>query len=238
MSLEPEQEAHQRLLLEDYARTVEVFGVLADIRFKLLAFVPAIVGATVALVSKVGEQRVILAVSLLGLAATLGILIYELRNSEVYNGASHRARVLEKELHLISAVPQRERRWLEDGVEKRAEWPEQGGVFSERIYVPKKGESGFRLFGALTVKHDRALAIVYGAAIGGWLYLLSYSSLSLLHVGRRGAFPTALCIAAVGAVVVLREVNRHDSSVQMRPWELPQRPDTQAVDPGNTQRAN
>jgi hypothetical protein len=228
MTVEPARQIDQHLLLEDYARTVEVFGVLADIRFKLLAFVPAIVGATVALVSKANDQRVILAVALLGLVATLGILLYELRNSEVYNGAAHRARMVERDLRLINAVPTRERRWLEHGVEKQAVWPEQGGVFSERFYVPKKGESGFRLFGVLTVKHDRALALVYGAAIAGWLYLLSYASLRLLDVGARGAFPTALCVAAIGAVVVVREVNRHDRSEQMRPWELPRRSDTHA----------
>jgi hypothetical protein len=142
MSHSPRPSADHHLLLEDYARTVEVFGVLADIRFKLLAFVPAIVGETVALVSREDDQRLILAVSIFGLAATLGILLYELRNSEVYNGAAHRARVLERQLRLIPSVPKRERHWLENGVERRVFWPEQAGVFSERFYVPKRAKAG------------------------------------------------------------------------------------------------
>jgi hypothetical protein len=233
MSDSAQPSTDQHLLLEDYARTVEVFGVLADIRFKLLAFVPAIVGATVALVSKEEDQRVILAVSVLGLAATLGILLYELRNSEVYNGAAHRARVLERELRLTSSVPKRERHWLENGVETRVFWPEQAGVFSERFYVPKRGESGFRLFGFLTVKHDRALAVVYGAAIGGWLYLLVDASSRLAGLGARGAFAVALAIAAAGAIGVVGEVNRHDGSPQMRPWEAPQPDDAQPTSRNN-----
>ena len=86
---------------------MEVFALLADIRFKLLAFVPSIVGATVALVSKEHDQRVIVAVSALGFMATLGILLYELRNSELYNAAVYRARVLEGELGLTGAVARR-----------------------------------------------------------------------------------------------------------------------------------
>jgi hypothetical protein len=233
MSESPQPSADQHLLLEDYARTVDVFGVLADIRFKLLAFVPAIVGATVALVSREDDQRLILAVSVLGVAATLGILLYELRNSEVYNGAAHRARVLERQLQLTPSVPRRERHWLENGVDRRVFWPEQAGVFSERFYVPKQGESGFRLFGVLTVKHDRALALVYGAAVGGWLYLLIDASFRLAGLGAHGAFAAALTIAAAGAVVVVGEVNRHEGSPQMRPWEAPRPADAQPTPPSD-----
>jgi hypothetical protein len=219
LTADPQPSVDQHLLLEDYARTVQVFAVLSDIRFKLLAFVPAVVGATVALVSKQTDQRLIFAVSILGLVATLGILIYELRNSEVYNGASHRARILERELQLVPSVPRRRRTWVDQGEERASVWPEQAGVFSERIYVPKHGEPGFRLFGVLTVKHDRALALVYGVAVGGWLYLLVDASLRLAGLGRHGAFAAALLIAAAGAAGVVSEVRRHDNSAQMRPWE-------------------
>lgn len=211
-----QESRHQ--LGDDYARTVEVFALLADIRFKLLAFVPSIVGATIALVSKEDDQRVILAVALLGFVATLGILLYELRNSELYNAASHRASVLEGKLGLIRAVPTHERHWLEGPVKKSESWPQRGGVFSERPYVPKAGEPGFRLFGILTVKHDRALALVYGAAMGGWAYLLADSSLRLGHADGWTAFLPGLGAAVVVAVTVVHEVNRHDRSRQMQTW--------------------
>jgi hypothetical protein len=215
-----EQERRDQLA-DDYARTVEVFALLADIRFKLLAFVPSIVGATIALVSRESDQRVILAVALLGFVATLGILLYELRNSELYNAASHRASVIEGELGLIRAVPTRTRHWLEGRAKKSESWPKQGGIFSERPYVPKAGEPGFRLFGVMTVKHDRALALVYGAAMGGWAYLLADSSLRLAHVGKWAAFPPSLGTAVVVALAVLYEVNRHDRSRQMQTWRTP-----------------
>lgn len=208
-------------LADDYARTLEVFALLADIRFKLLAFVPAIVGATVALVSKEGDQRVVVAVSALGFVATLGILLYELRNSELYNAAVYRARVLEGKLGLTAAVATRERRFLDRGVEQHEPWPEHGGVFTERPYVPRPGERGFRLFGLLAVKHDRALALVYGAAMGGWSYLLVHASLRLAHVSAWPAFAAALPVSVIVAALVVREVNRHDDSDQMKPWRMP-----------------
>jgi hypothetical protein len=116
-------------LADDYARTVEVFALLADIRFKLLAFVPSIVGATIALASRQEDQRVFVSVALLGFGATLGILLYELRYSELYNDAAHRASVVERELGLILAVPQRERQSIKRGAVRRELWPRQGGVF-------------------------------------------------------------------------------------------------------------
>jgi hypothetical protein len=208
-------------LADDYARTVQVFALLADIRFKLLAFVPSIVGVTVALVSREHDRRVIVAVSAVGFVATVGILLYELRNSELYNAAAHRARILERKLELIVSVPTRERRWQENGGWKRELWPEQGGVFSERPYVPKTGERGFRLFRVLKVKHDRALALVYGAAIGAWTYLVIHAVIRLSHGSGSTAFGVAGATGVVVAVLIVREVNLHDESSQMRPWEPP-----------------
>ena len=85
----------------DYEQTTELMRTLTDIRFKLLAFVPTIAGAAVALMGS-GRHSAseLLAVGFLGLAATIGVLLYELRNSELYDSIIHRAVELEQMLGL------------------------------------------------------------------------------------------------------------------------------------------
>ncbi len=53
-------------------------------RFRLLAFVPTIAGATVAILPQRAEPEDFAAVGLVGLAATLGVYLYELRNTRSF----------------------------------------------------------------------------------------------------------------------------------------------------------
>jgi hypothetical protein len=79
----------ERLRLE-YEQAVQVVRSLTDVRFKLLAFVPTTAGAVVALVSPGSSGVELLAIGLLGLAATLGVLVYELRNAQLSRAATLR----------------------------------------------------------------------------------------------------------------------------------------------------
>jgi|SRR5206468_3167569 len=88
------------LLRFDYEQTTQLMRTLTDIRFKLLAFIPTIAGASVGLASRGARAGELLAVGLLGLVATLGILIYELGNSQVYRELVERATELEQQLGL------------------------------------------------------------------------------------------------------------------------------------------
>jgi hypothetical protein len=84
----------------DYEQTTQLVRTLTDIRFKLLAFVPTIAGASVGLLGHGRSAAELLAVGLLGLAATLGILLYELRNSQIFDAVVERAETLEQNLGL------------------------------------------------------------------------------------------------------------------------------------------
>lgn len=84
----------------DYEQTTELLRSLTDIRFKLLAFVPSIAGAAVAFMGAGHSATELLAVGALGLAATVGVLLYELNNSELYDEIVERAAVLEDKLGL------------------------------------------------------------------------------------------------------------------------------------------
>jgi hypothetical protein len=92
-------DADDRLRL-DYEQTTQLMRTLTDIRFKLLAFVPTVAGAAVGFLGSGHSDAELLAVGLLGLVATLGVLVYELRNSELYDSIIERAGELEEKLGL------------------------------------------------------------------------------------------------------------------------------------------
>jgi hypothetical protein len=86
----------------DYEQAIGQFKLLADIRFKLLVFVPTISGATITLLTGQQQQNSgrTLVVGLLGFFVTLGIVIYQLHNTTFYDAAIHRAKGLEVLLNL------------------------------------------------------------------------------------------------------------------------------------------
>jgi hypothetical protein len=91
--------AADRLRL-DYQQTTDLLRTLGDVRFKLLALVPTLSGAAIALLAHPSSAVEILALGVLGLVATLGILAYDLRNSQLSDYALRRARSLESALGL------------------------------------------------------------------------------------------------------------------------------------------
>lgn len=163
-------------LSTDYEQTTSLLRTLTDVRFKLLAFVPTISGAAVAVLGHGRSTGELLAVGLLGLTATLGVVVYELRNTQLYDYAVHRAKELERRLEHVSVFDE----------------TATGGLFSER-----PGRS-IRIFGLATVGHDRGLSLVYGAAVGAWSYVVAWGALRALGAGDARQFG-----GAIGAVVGL-----------------------------------
>jgi len=143
----------------DYEQTCPQIRAFTDIRFKLLAFVPTLTGIAVALLGNVPKQGTVLAVGLLGLFVTLGLAFYEMRNTVLYNAALDRAKLLELCLGMLQVTPDKER----------------GGLFIERPPPPI-----WCKFKRFAVRHNQALAFVYGAALGGWAYIVLNSLLTLL----------------------------------------------------------
>jgi hypothetical protein len=171
----------------DYQQTTDFLRTLTDVRFKLLALVPTLSGAAIALLGHPSSAIQLLALGLLGLFATLGILLYELRNSQLYDYAIRRAQRIEIALELPSLAG-----------DARA-----GGLFSDR---PK---ASLRLFGLATVNRDSGLALVYSAALAGWSYLVAWGTLRVAHVGN--ARPIGAAIGFVVGLIVLAELARiHD----------------------------
>jgi hypothetical protein len=136
----------------DYERVIDCWKTLADIRFKLLAFVPALggagLGATLA-AKLTGAQ--LFAISLLGFLATFAIIMYDQRNSQLYNDASARARWLEGQLGFKSHYQEG---WKDD----------TGGLFRQRPGRTRQ------IFGII-LWHDKALSIIYAASLAAWVFL-------------------------------------------------------------------
>lgn len=196
---------------------------LSDIRFRLLAFIPALSGAGIYLLTAIGDPTKktlspcelllsklmgtdgappaglspfdaakVMVIGGLGFLATLGVVYYDQRNSELYNALISRARFLEREL----------------GFERNPNvWRAGGGQFNER---PERGR---RLLGLFTLGHDTGLALIYAGALGGWLFPFAFAVASCLSKDVYRSSTTALGVAAVGFLLTFEELLRMD-----RPW--------------------
>jgi hypothetical protein len=162
-----------RLRLE-YDSGSELLRGLTETRFRLLALVPTLSGAVVALLSGDRSDVELLAIGLLGLCASLGVLLYELRNGEIHSAV--RRRVMEAERELLPGGP--------------------------LVDVPRT-----RLLGVVPVSRSAAIALVYGAALGGWAYLVAWGALRAAGVAG-GARPGGLAIGAAFGLAIALEILR------------------------------
>jgi hypothetical protein len=171
------------LLRLEYESASRLLETLTEIRFKLLALVPTLTGAVVALVAPGRSGVELLAIGGLGLTATSGVLAYELRNGELRRRATDRVKSLEAKLF-------------------------PGG--------PLVGASGRtpRLFGVIPASHRLGVGLVYGAALGGWVYLVVWGALEAAGAGRHSpAWGLAVgVIVALGVVWQLVVVQRPDAT--------------------------
>jgi hypothetical protein len=168
----------------DYEQTVAGIRALTEIRFKLLAFIPPLSGAAVALLTGTevssGTQGV---VGGLGFVVIFGIVVYDQRNSQLYYTLIDRAI------------------WLEGAVLRLPTWEKghrHGGAYAARPY-------GVRLFGLFEVSHSRGLALVYAVVLGTWAFPIARVLLSA---------PGAAAVAGAVAVLFFVELERLQREVR------------------------
>lgn len=202
-------EIHPTLALE-YEQINENIRFLADVRFKLLALVPTLGGvAAFILARRVGLQSgdvnissrleliTVVVFGLLGFLATLGITLYDQRNSELYNALIHRAKHLEKQFGVPSA-PGGIRRLADGG-----RLPE-GGQYTER---PLKNR---RLI--FKAGHDLSLAVIYGPLLGAWLFPIFYAVARFGDLSHEYAFTASVLLAGIGAASFIKRLNTLDTN--------------------------
>lgn len=99
-----QEPAHKEILLSLYSEICNSWRMLTDVRFKLLGLVPTVSAAVlISLLSRSKPDEGLspfsrIVISIFGLLITLGISIYEQRNSELYDDLINRARRIEQEL--------------------------------------------------------------------------------------------------------------------------------------------
>ncbi|MFL6235841.1 MAG: hypothetical protein ACJ76N_22110 [Thermoanaerobaculia bacterium] len=170
-------------LARDYQEAASYFRVLADARLKLLALVPLLAGAAISLLPKMASWSVVLPLSILGFFVTLGILIYDLRNTQIYDNLLRRLKALEAAMGFPAFTSSQHR---------------FGGAFLDR--PPRK----WRLCGLL-IWHDIGLVIIYSAALGAWSYLFFYTILSTILIDSAALLASVglgTCVAAALIVVL------------------------------------
>jgi hypothetical protein len=185
-------------LLGEYGQVNENVRTLADIRFKLLALVPALGGAANFVLSGFALSKettapphaLVFVVGVIGFLATLGITLYDQRNSELYNALIGRAKDLEEFLDLHAK-----------------------GQFRQR---PDRSRY---LFGLFAMGHDIGLAVIYGPALGAWAFPVVYVIYTFLqarlHWGGNPRY-VALGVALLMGIIFTLELLRQDKSL---PWQ-------------------
>jgi uncharacterized membrane protein len=146
-----EQNDYTRLA---YEQTLQTYRMLADIRFKLLAFIPVVSGIAITFLTSDPETirnnpPMPLVIGLLGFFVTLGIAFYDQRNSRLHDATISYARRLEE----VSLPPS----------------------YGKGHITEMRRPGRQRLFGIVEIWHDRALALIYGSVLGAWLFPVSYA---------------------------------------------------------------
>ena len=129
----------------DYEQTLATYRQLTEIRFRLLAFVPAISGAAIVVLGQTGSDPwAKFGVAVLGFFVTLGIVLYDQRNTQIYQGTIGQAKHLENKLGL--------------------ETDTNAGLFGSR------GELPTQHFFWFPFEHGLGLALVYSTVLGAWVF--------------------------------------------------------------------
>jgi hypothetical protein len=160
-------------LRADYQSTLEVVKLLSDIRFRCLAFVTAITAIANAVLPVTVLPGTRIALGTVGFFTTLGIAVYELRNSQLYEAAIHRAKVLEMRLNLLRASGKSAQAGLFNERPLYVEHEYGDGLCPKHWQDPKKHRVKLMRFLLVKVKHDQGLAMIYGAVLGAWVYLIA-----------------------------------------------------------------
>jgi hypothetical protein len=174
-----EQNDYTRL---DYEQTLQTYRMLADIRFKLLAFLPVVSGATITFLTidpktVPDNPQMALVIGLFGFFVTLGIAFYDQRNSRLHDATIRYARYLESIL---------------------------GPSYVKGHITETRSSGRQRLFGIVEIWHDRALALIYGSVLGAWLFPVSYAISKNWWI--------AGSVAILAAILFIAEIHRLETA--------------------------
>jgi hypothetical protein len=180
--LDDQQRTELRL---DYQQTQQYIQLLTNIRFLPLTLLPGLTGAAVTILTRFDNPRTALAVGLMGLFASLGLILYDLHNTALQAAAVHRAKGIERSLGLAPFTKHKQ----------------AGGLFNEspdRITVaqPKLSKKPWKL------RTVSIVALVYGVVVGGWVHVIVHASSRSLPTGWQPSELATDLVSILAAVVV------------------------------------
>jgi hypothetical protein len=173
----------------DYVQTSQYLQMLTNIRFLPLTVLPGAAAAAVTVLTTSKKPEAGLAVGLVGMLASIGIILFDLHNTALRDAAVRRAQRIEISLGLPPFAKEKA-----GGLYN--ERPDSLEVFADRRLMKSR---------TLTVRQDMAVAVVYGVAIGAWAHVLVHSSLRMLLGGSSSASTTPL--ASMLALVVVTAIS-------------------------------
>ena len=151
-------------LLKEYGEVSSSFRLLTDIRFKLLGFLPTAAAAG-AIFKGDSASLTGVALSLFGLAATLGLVTYNARNNQLYNELVARAASIERSLGLPDgAFANRPAPWLTI----RFPWPRRE-TKADRLWHGRWRTLRLRHV-SWKVDHGTGVQTIYAATITFWVF--------------------------------------------------------------------
>jgi hypothetical protein len=171
----------------DYEQSLQTYQMLADTRFKLLALVPLISGAAIAFLTTDpvhASSQIVFAGGVFGLLITLGITIYDQRNTQIMNVSKRRARELEQRLHL----------------------PLGGGQFQQ---MPPKD---LKFLGWMKVWSDRGLALIYGTVLTAWVFLITRTTFDLFGLSADPIVTLITILIFAALQIEFHRMDRHAKS--------------------------
>jgi hypothetical protein len=157
----------------DYEQTSQYLQMLTNLRFLPLTVLPGAAAAAVTVLTTSKKPEAGLAVGLVGMLASIGIILFDLHNTALRDAAVRRAQRIEISLGLPPFAKEKA-----GGLYN--ERPDSLEVFADRRLMKSR---------TLTVM---AVAVVYGVAIGAWAHVLVHSSLRMLLGGSSSASTTPL----------------------------------------------
>ena len=187
-----------QLLREDYGHTLNIYRELVNVRFRLLAFVPTVSAAGIGLLRAGSDTGLAAALGVFGAVVTMGVVFYEIRNSLIHDRAIHRLKFLEQML----AVPPSEPKGRIGG-----HFGERGGGLRFFGFGEDSAPSGLKHLGIM-IWHDRALAVIYGSVLAGWIWL-AVEALRQMYpewLGWRAPNGVSAIIAVAVGLAVYREI--------------------------------
>jgi hypothetical protein len=195
LPVDPTSEDRRAALLAEYAEVNNNFRLLTNIRFKLLAFLPIVPAAVLAVItardsgvpSQAVEARTV-ALGLFGIVVTAGLATYNARNDQIYLWHVDRAASIERELGLSDgSFANRPNAWFEIGGRRRR-WH---------------------------VGHVSSVTVIYTSSMTLWLLMCLLAAAQIARGSSRLptwwyaiAIALATSLAVAGRTVIRKQIER------------------------------